>query len=62
MIEKKERYIVTMATGEQINAVAGSFSECLLAFGEENVEKIEKLDYEEPKPDEPAFSAERSEA
>lgn len=43
-IEQKERYIVTLADGRRINAVAASFSEVLILFGEENVEKIEKLE------------------
>lgn len=47
MIEQKERYIVTMADGTQINSVCGTFSECIAAFGEENIVKIEKLDYQE---------------
>lgn len=46
-MDQKERYIVTMTDGTRMNAVAKSFSECLQMFGEENVEKIEKLDYEE---------------
>lgn len=46
-IEQKERYVVTMKDGRQVNAVAATFSECLQMFGEENVEKIEKLDYQE---------------
>lgn len=45
-IEKKELYIVTMKDGKQANAVCESFSECIRLFGEENVEKIEKRDYD----------------
>ena len=48
-MDQKERYIVTMTDGRRINAVATSFSECLQMFGEENVEQIEKLDYQEVK-------------
>ena len=46
-IEQKERYIVTMNDGKQINAVAATFTECIQMFGEENIEKIEKLGYKE---------------
>lgn len=46
-IEQKERYIVTMCDGNRLNVVAASFQEVLAMYGEENVEKIEKLDYEE---------------
>lgn len=46
-IEQKERYIVTLTDGKRMNAVAGTFAEVLRMFGEENVEKIEKLDYQE---------------
>lgn len=49
MLEKKERYIVTLADGRQANALCGTFAECIAAFGEENIVKIEKLDYEEVK-------------
>lgn len=47
MLEQKERYIVTMADGKQINAKCETFAECIAAFGEENIVAIEKLDYEE---------------
>ncbi|MBQ9662197.1 MAG: hypothetical protein IJV40_03480 [Oscillospiraceae bacterium] len=47
MIEKKERYIVTLDDGKEYNALCASFSECIQAFGEENIRKMEKLDYEE---------------
>ena len=46
-IEQKERYIATLADGKQMNVVAATFQEVLQMFGEENVEKIEKLDYKE---------------
>lgn len=49
MLEKKERYIVTLKDGTQYNALCETFAECAQAFGEENVVKMEKLDYEEVK-------------
>lgn len=48
-IEKKERYIVEMEDGRRMTVVAGTFQEVLAMYGEENVTKIEKLDYEEAK-------------
>ena len=48
-IEKKERYIVCMRDGKGATVVAASFQECLQMFGEENVEMIRVLDYDEPK-------------
>lgn len=47
MLEKKESYIVTLKNGEQYNALCGTFTECIAAFGEENIKAMEKLDYEE---------------
>lgn len=46
-MDQRERYIVTMEDGKQITAVAKTFSEILQMFGEENICRIEKLDYEE---------------
>ena len=46
-IEKKERYIVEMEDGTRKTVVASTFQEILAMFGEENVVKIEKLDYQE---------------
>lgn len=46
-MDQKERYIVTMADGKQMNVVARTFAECLAMLGEENIVKLEKLDYEE---------------
>ncbi len=46
---QKERYIVTLEDGRQMNVLASTFQEVLAMFGEENVVKIEKLDYEEVK-------------
>ena len=53
-IEKRERYIVEMEVdGEdrkiivRKSVVAASFQEVLHMFGEENVIRIDKLDYEE---------------
>ena len=48
-IEKKERYIVELEDGRRINVVAATFQEVLAMYGEENVIKIAKLDYEEVK-------------
>lgn len=48
-IEQKERYVVTLEDGRRINVVASTFQECLAMYGEENVVKIEKLDYTEVK-------------
>ena len=48
-IEQKERYIVKLRDGNRINANVSSFLEVLQLYGEENVEMIEKLDYEEIK-------------
>ena len=48
-IEQKERYIVYLVDGRQVNVVATTFQECLAMYGEENVIRIEKLDYEEAK-------------
>lgn len=46
-IEKKERYIVEMEDKRRLNVIAASFQEVLAMYGEENVVKIEKLDYKE---------------
>lgn len=48
-IEQKERYIVYLEDGRRINVVAATFQECLAMYGEENVVRIEKMDYEEVK-------------
>ena len=48
-IEQKERYVVTLTDGTMKTCVLQSFQEALHLFGEENVTKIEKLDYEEVK-------------
>lgn len=48
-IEKKERYIVLMENGDSKTIVASTYQEVLAMFGEENIIKIEKLDYEEVK-------------
>ena len=48
-IEQKERYIVTLEDGKCVNVVAATFQEVLAMYGEENVVKIEKLDYTEVK-------------
>lgn len=47
MLEQKERYVVTLVNGKQINSHCGTFRECVDAFGEELIKKIEKLDYDE---------------
>lgn len=46
-IEQKERYVVWMEDGRVLNTVASTYQEILQMFGEENVVKIEKLDYQE---------------
>ena len=46
-IEQKERYLVTLEDGTCKNALASTFQEVLQMFGEENVVKIEKWDYDE---------------
>lgn len=46
-MEQKERYVVTLEDGRQMNVLASTFQEVLAMFGEENVVKIEKLDNEE---------------
>ena len=48
-IEMKERYIVELEDGRRLNVVAATFQEVLAMYGEENVTKIEKLDYQEVK-------------
>ena len=48
-IEQKERYIIELANGEKVNALCQSFRECLDLYGEENIVRMEKLPYEEPK-------------
>ncbi len=47
MLEQKERYIVTLVNGVEINANCASFRECVDAFGEEMIRKIVKLDCDE---------------
>ena len=47
-IEKKERYVIRLADGKAVTALAQSFQECIALFGEENIEMIRKFDYEEP--------------
>lgn len=46
-MDQKERYIITLVDGTQKNALARTFAECIQMLGEENIIKIEKLDYEE---------------
>ena len=48
-IEQKERYIIRLENGREVNALCQSFAECIQLFGEENVVYIKKLGYEEPK-------------
>ena len=47
-IEKKERYIIRLIDGKEVNALCSSFVECIQLYGEENVVYIRKYDYEEP--------------
>lgn len=44
-IEQKERYVVELEDGRRLNVVAASFQEVLAMYGEENVEKISKLEF-----------------
>ena len=44
---QKERYVVTLEDGTRKNVLAATFQEVIMMMGEENVVKIEKLDYEE---------------
>ena len=48
-IEQKERYVVTMENGTSKTVVAGTYQEVLQMYGEENVTRIEKLDFQEEK-------------
>ena len=50
-IEMKELYVVKLTDGRIMNAVCQSFQEAVQMFGEENIEQIEKRDYEEPQED-----------
>jgi len=50
-IEQKELYVVKMRDGKIVNAVCQSYQEVVQMFGEENIEQIEKHEYEEPKED-----------
>ena len=44
---QRERYIATTTDGKQYNCIAATFTEVIQMLGEENLVKIEKLDYEE---------------
>ncbi len=44
---KRERYIATTTDGKQYNCIAATFMEVVQMLGEENLVKIEKLDFEE---------------
>ena len=47
-MDKRERYLIFMATGEQYCALAHTFAEAIDMVGnEENIFEILKLDYEE---------------
>ena len=48
-MDQKERYVVYLEDGRMLNVVASTFQEVLQMFGEENVTRIEKLEYEEVK-------------
>lgn len=48
-IEQKERYLVDFEDGRRLTIVAASYQEVIQMYGEENVTKIEKLDYKEGK-------------
>lgn len=44
---QRERYIATLEDGRQANVLVYTFTEVIQMLGEENIVKIEKLDYEE---------------
>lgn len=46
-MRQRERYIATLEDGRQANVLAYTFAEVIQMLGEENIVKIEKLDYEE---------------
>lgn len=46
-MDQKERYIVELEDGRRINVVESSFQRVIAMFGEENVVKIEKRDFQE---------------
>lgn len=47
-MDKRERYLFFMASGEQYMALAYTFAEAIAMVGdEENIFQITKLDYEE---------------
>lgn len=48
-MDQKERYIVHFTDGTGKTVVASTYQEVLAMFGEENIESIKKLDYEEVK-------------
>lgn len=45
-MDQKERYVVELADGTRMNVLETSFQRILLMFGEENVVRIEKKDYQ----------------
>lgn len=47
-VEKKELYLIDLADGSTVNAVAQSFAECIALYGEEMIVCIRKLGPIEP--------------
>lgn len=45
-MDQKEIYVVTFVDGTGKNVIASTYQEVLAMFGEENITKIEKSDYE----------------
>lgn len=46
-MDQKEIYVVRFRDGTGMNVIASSFQEVIAMYGEENIERIEKKDYEE---------------
>ena len=46
-MDQKEIYVVHFRDGTGANVIASSFQEVIAMYGEENIERIEKKDYEE---------------
>lgn len=46
-MDQKERYIVRLVDGTGKTVVASTYQEVIAMYGEENIERIEKKDYEE---------------
>ena len=46
-MDQKEIYVVYFRDGTGANVIASTFQEVISMYGEENIERIEKRDYEE---------------